>query len=172
MFIRNICPPAIIGVPEIRGNPVYRITLLGLIWAFTLVASPPQKFLHVRVPMRDGIHLDANVFHPAGSARYPAILIRTPYGKGADFNPGYQSFIDHGYAVVVQDVRGRYNSDGIFRPLDQEGPDGYDTLDWIARQPWSNGSVGMIGGSYLGIVQWRVAVMNNPHLKAIFPVVS
>jgi putative CocE/NonD family hydrolase len=151
---------------------VYRITLLGLIWAFTLVASPPQKLLHVRVLMRDGIHLDANVFHPFGSSRYPTILIRTPYDKGADFNPGYQSFIDHGYAVVVQDVRGRYNSEGIFRPLDQEGPDGYDTLDWIARQPWSNGNVGMIGGSYLGIAQWRVAVLNNPHLKAIFPVVS
>jgi len=128
--------------------------------------------LHVRVPMRDGVHLDTNVFHPAGSGRYPAILLRTPYGKGADFPPGYASFIDHGYAVVMQDVRGRYASEGVFNALRQEGPDGYDTLNWIAEQPWSDGKVGMIGGSYLGIAQWRVAVLNNPHLKAIFPVVS
>src|SRR5439155_6512334 len=81
-------------------------------------------------------------------------------------------FAERGYAVVVQDVRGRYASEGVFQPLSQEGRDGYDTLDWIARQPWSDGKVGMIGGSYLGIVQWKVALLNNPHLKAISPVVS
>jgi len=134
--------------------------------------APVEKLLHVRVPMRDGIHLDTNVFHPPGASRYPTILIRTPYGKGADFPPGYASFIDHGYAVVLQDVRGRYASEGVFNMLNQEGPDGYDTLDWIAEQPWSDGKVGMIGGSYLGIAQWQVALLNNPHLKAIFPVVS
>lgn len=131
-----------------------------------------EKALHVRVPMRDGVHLDANVFYPAGGTRYPAILLRTPYGKGADFNPGYSSFIERGYAVVLEDVRGRYGSEGVFDALRQEGPDGYDTLNWIAAQPWSDGKVGMIGGSYLGIAQWRVALLNNPHLKAIFPVVS
>ena len=122
--------------------------------------------------MRDDVRLDTNVFHPAGSGRFPTVLIRTPYGKGTDLPPGYQSFINHGYAVVMQDVRGRYGSDGVFDVLNQEGPDGYDTLNWIAAQPWSDGKVGMIGGSYLGIAQWRVALLNNPHLKAIFPVVS
>ena len=122
--------------------------------------------------MRDGVHLDTNVFYPAAGGRYPAILLRTPYGKGPDLPPGYNSFLDHGYAVVLQDVRGRYGSEGRFDALLQEGPDGYDTLNWIAAQPWSDGKVGMIGGSYLGIAQWRVAVLNNPHLKAIFPVVS
>jgi len=131
-----------------------------------------EKLLHQRVPMRDGIHLDTNVYHPAGAARYPAILIRTPYGKAADFPTAYSSFIQHGYAVVMQDVRGRYGSEGVFDALSQEGPDGYDTLNWIAAQPWSDGKVGMIGGSYLGIAQWQVALLNNPHLKAIFPVVS
>jgi putative CocE/NonD family hydrolase len=131
-----------------------------------------EKLLHVRVVMRDGVHLDANVFHPAGGSRFPAILIRTPYGKGADLPPGYVSFINHGYAVVIEDVRGRYDSQGAFDSLHQEGPDGYDTLNWIAAQAWSDGKVGMIGGSYLGIVQWQVALLNNPHLKAIFPVVS
>jgi putative CocE/NonD family hydrolase len=152
------------------------VKITALLWfgAALLTASPVtvEKALHVRVPMRDGIHLDANVFHPSGGARYPAILVRTPYGKGADFIPGYSSFIEHGYAVVLEDVRGRYGSEGVFDALKQEGPDGYDTLNWIAAQPWSDGKVGMIGGSYLGIAQWRVALLNNPHLKAIFPVVS
>jgi len=122
--------------------------------------------------MRDNVRLDTNVFHPAGSGRFPTVLVRTPYGKGLDLPAGYQSFINHGYAVVMQDVRGRYSSSGVFDVLNQEGPDGYDTLNWIAAQSWSDGNVGMIGGSYLGIAQWRVALLNNPHLKAIFPVVS
>lgn len=137
------------------------------------IASPAMHAsLHERVPMRDGVHLDANVFRPAHAGRFPAILIRTPYGKGTDLLPGYGVFVDHGYAVVIQDVRGRYDSQGVFEALEQEGPDGDDTLNWIARQPWSDGNVGMAGGSYLGIAQWKVAVLGNPHLKAIFPVVS
>ena len=122
--------------------------------------------------MRDGAHLAANIFLPAEHARVPAILVRTPYGRGADITPNYQAFVDHGYAVVVQDVRGRYESEGVFQPLHQEPADGDDTLNWIARQPWSDGKIGMMGGSYVGIVQWKVALLNNPHLKAIFPVVS
>ena len=122
--------------------------------------------------MRDGVHLAANIYRPNEPVRFPTILVRTPYGKGADITPHYEAFVNHGYAIVVEDVRGRYESEGLFKPLEQEGKDGYDTIDWIARQPWSDGKVGMMGGSYLGIVQWKVAVLNNPHLKAIFPVVS
>jgi putative CocE/NonD family hydrolase len=130
------------------------------------------KQLQVPVPMRDGVRLSANVFRPSEHARVPAILVRTPYGKGLDITPHYQAFVDRGYAVVVQDVRGRYDSEGAFLPLHQEPADGDDTLNWIARQPWSDGKIGMMGGSYVGIVQWKVALLNNPHLKAIFPVVS
>ncbi|HLJ44972.1 MAG TPA: CocE/NonD family hydrolase [Bryobacteraceae bacterium] len=135
-------------------------------------ATPVQSLLHQRVSMRDGVRLDTNVFHPAGVGRFPTILIRTPYGKGPDLVPAYNAFIDRGYAIVIQDVRGRYGSEGTFDPLEQEGPDGYDTLNWVARQPWSDGNIGMMGGSYIGIAQWKVAVLGNPHLKAIFPVVS
>ena len=146
-----------------------------LLGTMLLGASPsgtPDRLLHVRVAMRDGVRLDTNIFKPAGSARYPAILVRTPYDKGPDLPTGYMSFINRGYAVVLQDVRGRYASEGVFEPLNQEGPDGNDTLNWIASQPWSDGKVGMIGGSYLGMAQWQVALWNNPHLKAIFPVVA
>jgi putative CocE/NonD family hydrolase len=131
-----------------------------------------DKLLHQRVAMRDGIHLDTNVFHLSRPGRFPAILIRTPYNKGPDLSPSYAIFVEHGYAIVVQDVRGRYASEGTFDPLDQEGPDGYDTINWIARQPWSDGNVGMVGASYPGIAQWKVAVLGNPHLKTIFPTVS
>jgi len=122
--------------------------------------------------MRDGLRLSANVFRPAGAARLPAILVRTPYGKGSVLTPNYRAFVESGYAVVIQDVRGRYDSEGRFEPLRQEPADTDDTLNWIARQSWSNGRIGMMGGSYLGIVQWRAALLGNPHLKAIFPVVS
>ena len=139
---------------------------LGLACATT---PAPYARLHVRVPMRDGVHLDANVFHPPGGARYPAILIRTPYGKGADFPPAYSSFIEHGYAVVMQDVRGRYGSEGVFDALNQEGPDGYDTLNWIAAQPWSDGKVGMIGGSYLGNRAVARGAVEQPAPQGHFP---
>ncbi len=122
--------------------------------------------------MRDGIRLSANIFRPDTKPKLPTILIRTPYGKGSDLPATYQMFVDHGYAVVVEDVRGRYGSEGEFRPLSQEGDDGWDTLNWIAEQTWSDGKVGMIGGSYLGIAQWKLALLNNPHLKAISPAVS
>jgi uncharacterized protein len=135
-------------------------------------ARPIVKQFDVRVPMRDGVRLMANLYRPSETGRFPTLLVRTPYGRGADITDHYRSFVLEGYAVMVQDVRGRHDSEGVFRPLQQEGPDGYDTLDWIARQPWSDGKVGMMGGSYLGIVQWKAALQNNPHLKAIFPVVS
>lgn len=122
--------------------------------------------------MPDGVRLSANIFLPSEHGRVPAILVRTPYGKGIDLVPNYQAFVDHGYAVVVQDVRGRYESEGDFEQLHHEPEDGDATLNWIAQQPWSNGKIGMVGGSYLGIVQWKAALRNNPHLKAIFPVVS
>jgi putative CocE/NonD family hydrolase len=138
------------------------------------MGAPPQAQHRLRVPvlMRDGVRLSANVFLPSAAGRFPTILVRTPYGKGENISAGWQPFVDHGYAVVVQDVRGRYESDGIFDPLRQEVADGDDTLNWIAHQTWSDGKIGMAGGSYVGIAQWKAALLNNPHLKAIFPVVS
>ena len=147
---------------------------MGVLCAGAVSAAPHaiSTILDVAVPMRDGVRLSANVFRPEAPGRYPTILVRTPYGKGSAIPPNYAPFVERGYAVAIQDVRGRYRSEGVFRPLEQEPADGGDTLDWIARQPWSDGKIGMLGGSYLGIVQWKVAVLNNPHLKAIFPSVS
>ncbi len=157
---------------------VRRPVLLGAVASGLLSAASIEGQQHyfqqldVGAAMRDGVILRANVFRPPSSGRFPTILLRTPYNKGDGITPNFTAFVDHGYAVVVQDVRGRYASGGHFEPIDQEIADGDDTLNWIARQPWSDGRVGMYGGSYLGIAQWKAALSDNPHLKAIFPYVS
>jgi uncharacterized protein len=147
---------------------------LALATALALAAwgQAPEQSLGVRVPMRDGVTLSTNIFRPKTVDRVPTILVRTPYGKGANLADTYRLFVENGYAVVVQDVRGRGASEGVFRPLTQEEADGDDTLDWIASQRWSDARVGMVGGSYLGIVQWKAALSGNPYLKAISPAVS
>ena len=148
------------------------IALIGISLAASATTLEIFKRLNVPVPMQDGVHLAANVFLPAETGRFPTILVRTPYNKGDDLLPNFRIFLEHGYAMVVEDARGRYASEGVFDPFGQEPKDGNDTLNWIARQPWSDGKIGMLGGSYLGIVQWKAALLNNPHLKAIAPVVS
>ena len=153
---------------------LYLILACGIAWSGPQRPGAQKPFaqLHVPAAMRDGVHLYANLFLPAAGGRFPTVLVRTPYGKGAGLNANYQAFVDHGYAMLIQDVRGRYESEGTFDPIAQESNDGDDTINWIARQSWSNGKVGMTGGSYVGIVQWKAALLNNPHLKCIFPVVS
>lgn len=121
--------------------------------------------------MRDGVKLAATVLLPGDvQTDLPTVLVRTPYGKESDV-PNYYRYVQRGYAVVVQDVRGRNHSEGAWMPNCNEVEDGDDTLNWIAAQPWSNGKVGVIGGSYLGYVQWAAAASGNPHLAAMISVV-
>lgn len=157
--------------------------LLPLLCGVSLLASAQQVSVStggfvvekdVAVPMRDGVTLRANVLRPSGGGAFPVLVYRTPYGKEPALEE-YTTFrhaVEHGYAVVVQDVRGRYASDGEFRPYENEGRDGYDTIEWAARQPWSNGAVGTFGLSYPGAVQWLAAVENPPHLKAMVPAMT
>jgi hypothetical protein len=124
--------------------------------------------------MRDGVVLRANVLLPSDSGRFPTLVYRTPYNKESALR-GYKSFekaVARGYAVVLQDVRGRYASDGEFTPYQTEGRDGFDTIEWAAQQPWSDGNVGTFGLSYPGAVQWLAAVENPPHLKAMVPAMT
>lgn len=146
--------------------------ILLLLALATAAAAQPVVQLHVRVPMRDGVRLCANIFRPALKGRFPVVLHRTPYRKSSVITPSIRVFLERGYAVVTQDVRGRYDSEGEFRQFAQEERDGADTLAWIARQAWSDGKVAMFGGSYTGIVQWRAALSGHPALKAIAPAVS
>ena len=124
--------------------------------------------------MRDGVVLRADILLPDQGGPFPVLVYRTPYGK-QNARVEYQTFeraVKRGYAVVVQDVRGRYTSDGEFRPYENEGRDGFDTIEWAARQPWSNGAIGSFGLSYPGAVQWLAAVQAPPHLKAMVPAMT
>jgi putative CocE/NonD family hydrolase len=129
---------------------------------------------NVAVKMRDGVVLRADVLLPSPDGKYPVLVYRTPYGKDRVSSEWTtpQKAVARGYVVVIQDVRGRYASDGEFVPYQNEGRDGYDTIEWAAAQPWSNGDVGTFGLSYPGAVQWLAAVENPPHLKAMIPAMT
>ncbi|HEV8308442.1 MAG TPA: CocE/NonD family hydrolase [Methylomirabilota bacterium] len=135
---------------------------------FTVQRDVPQV-------MRDGTILRADVYLPKDGGPFPALLERTPYSK--DNSPECQVgappfFASHGYAVVIQDVRGRFASEGRFVPFHDDGwgptRDGYDTVEWVAAQPWCDGQVGTIGGSYAGATQYRLAPTRPPHLRAMY----
>jgi uncharacterized protein len=129
----------------------------------------------VRVKMRDGVELSADVYRPDSPGNFPAILRRTPYVKasgGARALDRVRKFVSKGYVVVYEDVRGRGDSDGTFVPYRTDGIDGYDTIEWCAAQPWSDGKVGTFGGSYEGVNQWLAAVQQPPHLTTMIALVS
>ncbi len=120
--------------------------------------------------MRDGVSLRGDLYQPDTDARRPVILIRTPYGKqGYREDSLVRKAVERGFAVFVQDVRGRYASDGEFDPYRQEGRDGYDSVEWLAAQAWSSGRIGTAGLSYPGAVQWLLAAEAPPHLSCMFP---
>jgi putative CocE/NonD family hydrolase len=133
-------------------------------------------YKNVPVPMRDGVVLRADVFRPAVAGRYPVILQRTPYNK--NLTAVGMLMLDviraasEGYAVVIQDTRGRYSSEGEFYVFRDDILDGYDTVEWCAVQPWSDGNIGMYGASYVGATQWLAAISRPPHLRAIFPLIT
>jgi uncharacterized protein len=122
--------------------------------------------------MRDGATLMSNVYRPASGGPYPVLLTRLPYGKDLSFSSTYFDPVKaarRGYLVVVQDVRGRYASEGEFTPFAHEFEDGHDSVEWAAKLPGSNGSVGMFGLSYFGKTQWHAAVTQPPSLRSMAP---
>jgi putative CocE/NonD family hydrolase len=129
----------------------------------------------VPVAMRDGTVLRADIYRPDTSEVFPSLVVRMPYNKS---NPRYQAFFDTvrvakaGYAVVIQDCRGTAASDGVFEPVTDEARDGFDTVEWVAVQPWCNGRVGMYGLSYHGLTQWAAASQRPPSLVAMVPGMS
>ncbi|MGH2933587.1 MAG: CocE/NonD family hydrolase [Gaiellaceae bacterium] len=129
----------------------------------------------VSVPMRDGVVLRADVYRPT-DAPSPALVLRTPYDRSVRLIPPSGIDVDaatgSGYALVCQDVRGMYESEGEFYPFASEAADGYDTVEWAAAQPWCDGAVGMVGRSYAATCQWLAASVRPPHLRAICPVVT
>jgi uncharacterized protein len=127
--------------------------------------------LNVPVKMRDGVVLRADIYRPESKDKFPVLLERTPYNKQAHANFGVQAAA-RGYVVVMEDVRGRYTSEGEWYPFKSESEDGYDTVEWAAALPNSNGKVGMLGASYNGATQMLAAIARPPHLAGICPVIT
>lgn len=127
----------------------------------------------VKITMRDGVVLSADVRRPAAPGRWPVILMQTPYNKGTGlFASNAEYFTRRGYATVIADVRGTGGSQGAWDSFGEaEQRDGYELVEWAASQPWSDGNVGLAGASYLGLNQILTAAQHPPHLKAIFPVI-
>jgi predicted acyl esterase len=138
----------------------------AIVVASGIPARAAAELQEVMVPMRDGVKLATNVFLPEGKGPWPVVLSRTPYNKGPAVERAARekSYTDRGYVRVVQDCRGRFASEGQYRAFIDDMDDGYDTVEWVAAQPWSNGKVGMIGGSALGITANHAAMSGAPHL--------
>src|SRR6202046_5083420 len=147
-------------------------------WPLVVLAAPaPQEIdsasvnfqWGVKIPLRDGVKLSATVYTPAQQkAPAPCIFTLTPYIAQSYHDRGMY-FAAHGYPFLTIDVRGRGNSEGVFQPLIQEAQDGYDVVEWLAKQPYCNGKVTMWGGSYAGYDQWATAKESPPHFAPIVP---
>ncbi|MGH9528809.1 MAG: CocE/NonD family hydrolase [Terriglobales bacterium] len=126
---------------------------------------------NVEAKMRDGVTLRADIYRPKADGQFPVLLQRTPYDKrgGTDF--GLKAAA-RGYVAIIQDVRGRYASEGEWYTFKNESNDGYDTVEWAAALPYSNGKIGMWGGSYVGATQMLAAIAHPPHLAGICPVIT
>ena len=156
--------------------------LAGLLIAIATIFMPRKTYAapeeikilrHREIPMRDGVKLYGDVYLPAAPGKYPTLIVRTPYGVQRDgAHESLIKFAQHGYAAVMNDVRGRYESEGKWEPFRTEAEDGYDTIQWASKQDWSNGKVATQGGSYLGHVQWAAGKLQPPNLVAMFPALA
>lgn len=129
------------------------------------------KEKNIMISMRDGVRLATDIYRPEANSRFPVLIARTPYNKDYT-DPSITRFVDAGYVVTVQDVRGRYSSEGNFIPYEYETEDALELYKWLRNQPWCDGNLGTFGGSYLGGTQWLPARKNPDGLKAMIPEVT
>ena len=148
---------------------------LGLLFTASLLQAAESYEVTtergVTATMRDGVILRADIYRPKVDGQFPVLLQRTPYNKSGGVAFGLKAAA-RGYVVIIQDVRGRYTSEGEWYTFKHEPDDGYDTVEWAAALPYSNGKVGMWGGSYVGATQMLAAIAHPPHLAGICPVVT
>ena len=160
---------ALLGATALAGPVIAQTTSS----AAPPAAAPAAKFSEVFIAMRDGTKLAANVYLPEGPGPWPVVLTRTPYLKdGQMFARGADRWTKAGYAYVVQDVRGKGHSAGFYIAFGNDIEDGYDTIEGIAALPWSNGKIGIMGASAMGITSNLAAIANPPHLKAAYVIVA
>jgi uncharacterized protein len=141
--------------------------LLGHLWKLPSPAFAVDRVRDLLVPMRDNVNLLTDIYHPRAAQNPPTVLMRTPYGRGSLFAPMARLFAGQGYTTVIQSVRGTFGSAGQFDPFFQERDDGVDTVAWIERQPWYHGKLGLYGASYLGFVEWAIAVELGDRITAM-----
>lgn len=166
---------------EISRNAAQRILIAFLFAALASQFAPVSRAdttkyevtveRGVPAKMRDGVTLRADIYRPKADGKFPVLLVRTPYDKTNEMNFGLRAAA-RGYVVVAQDVRGRFTSEGEWYTFKNESLDGYDTVEWAAALPYSNGKVGMYGGSYVGATQYLAAIAKPPHLAGICPAVT
>ncbi len=132
--------------------------------------SVAKTLWNQRIPMRDGMHIAVDMLLPEGIGPFPTVLSKTPYGRGNSLKPGaWIRLVEQGFALVVADIRGRNDSEGEWIPWAKDSEDSYDLIQWLTEQPWCNGKVGMVGGSYVGKVQWWATHNRHPALSCIAP---
>ena len=137
------------------------------------LSQPFDIQIDVKVPMSDGVRLSADIYRPTSPGPFPTLLLRTIYDNQRGLNMDWaRRFVQGGYAVVMQDVRGRFDSEGAWEPYIHEARDGYETQQWIGAQPWCDGNIGTFGVSYLGFTQTQPATLRSPYLKALVPIGS
>jgi len=160
------------GNPHPDAKLEYHILMRRFTLAMPLIVFLPALAQNTReemVPMRDGVRLATSIYLPEGQGPWPVVLTRTPYGKDMMYGPAtHKEFLQNGYVRVVQDSRGKFKSEGKYAAFVTEMEDGYDTVEWIAKQPWSNGKVGMVGPSAMGIATDLAAMAAPPHLVTGF----
>jgi|WetSurMetagenome_2_1015567.scaffolds.fasta_scaffold04214_2 uncharacterized protein len=156
IFLSLCCIGSLFCQGQEQSMPVYKII----------------EELDVKVTMRDGVKLSTNIYRPDAPGKFPALLMRSPYGNGGTGNSEANFAASRGYVVVLQDTRGRYESEGVFDAMQPEALDGYDTQQWVGQQSWCNGKIGTFGGSYVGFTQWMPASLQSPYLVTMIPVVT
>jgi putative CocE/NonD family hydrolase len=164
---------------KMTGNRLVIILVAAFVMAVVVMVAAPGIAAetygvvferNVKVVMRDGVVLRADIYRPQAEGKFPVLLQRTPYDR-RNFEFGLKG-AQRGFVMIIQDVRGRYASEGEFYTFVNESNDGYDTVEWAATLPYSNGKVGMFGGSYVGATQMLAAIAHPPHLAGICPVVT
>lgn len=156
------------------GSYTYKWLVRNVIYAFFTGFPFPKNTIYVEtnilIPMADGIKLAADIYRPRKAGKYPVILIRTSYNKTGKMHPYKQLaglFASHGYVFIVQDVRGKYGSEGEFQPYLNEASDGHQTVSWANKMPWANGKIAIIGMSYLGSCAWLATRYHNSNVTTI-----
>ena len=168
----SLCAPPWVHAQQQAGERANGTAARSAATPAQAVPAAPKATREEMVAMRDGVKLYTAIYLPQSSGPWPVVLTRTPYSAERMGPPSAGLWTSHEYAFVVQDCRGRFKSEGVDHPFMDDHLDGYDTVEWIAKQPWSNGKVGMVGASAMGMTANQASIARPPHLTAMYVIVA